>query len=351
MKRIPFVKMAKVLRYRLYNSEVPSVQRLYVILRMIFYICRMVFYMYRTGSEKFLRKVPPGRWDSPIPSYKDISARAQDLFDRQVDECSGVDLRVQSQLELLDIFSNYYSDLLFPSTARGATRYYYRNTLFSYGDAFTLYSFIRHYEPAKVIEIGGGFSSAVMLDANELLLNNKVRFTFIEPRPERLLSLLTPEDKHKNTILKRDVQNVPLEVFRDLSANDILFIDTSHIVKVGSEVGYIVFNILPELRPGVIIHFHDIYWPFENRKDWVLEQGWPWNEVYLLRAFLQFNDAFEIMYFNSFIAKRYRDVLEENMPRLLELTAAGGDPWSLDTSGGTLRTTEAYSSLWLRKVK
>ena len=143
---------------------------------------------------------------------------------------------------------------------------------------------------------------------------------------------------------------MPLDVFRTLSENDILFVDTSHIVKIGGEVGYILFNILPELRPGVIIQFHDIYWPFENPEEWVLEHGWTWNEVYLLRAFLQFNNAFEIMYFNSFIATRHSDVLEENMPRLLELAATGGDPLALVTSEGSQRNV-AYLSIWLKKVK
>jgi len=334
--------MARTLRLRLLTCKVPGVARLYLTFRMI-------FYMYRTGSVIFLRKVPPGRWDSPLPSYNEILSRAQVLFDHDVDEFPGVDLKEQSQLQLLGDFSNYYSDSLFPPTPGGTTRYFYRNDLFSYGDAITLYSFMRHYEPAKVIEVGCGFSSAAMLDVNDLFLNSSVQFTFVEPRPERLLDLISPEDQHKHTILDQNIQDVSLEVFRSLSANDILFVDTSHIVKVGSEVGHILFNILPELRPGVIIQFHDIYWPFENPKEWVLEQGWTWNEVYLLHAFLQFNNTFEIMYFNSFIAKRHRSVLEENMPRLLELAAAGGDPRALAPSEGGPRNV-AYSSLWLKKV-
>jgi hypothetical protein len=131
VRRSTFARVARNLRYGLYNSRIPGVTRLYTTLRMVFYIFRMIFYMYRTGSEIFLRKVPPGRWDSPIPSFKEVLARAEELFDRDVDECPGVDLKEQSQLELLGAFSNYYSDSLFPPTPGGTTRYYYRNTLFS----------------------------------------------------------------------------------------------------------------------------------------------------------------------------------------------------------------------------
>ena len=114
------------------------------------------------------------------------------------------------------------------------------------------------------------------------------------------------------------MQDVPLEVFHTLSANDILFVDGSHVARIGSDVVHILFHILPRLRPGVIVHFHDILWPFEYPKRWVVGAGYAWNEAYCLRAFLQYNRAFEIMYYNSFLVENYPAQLLEKMPHYLE---------------------------------
>ena len=176
---------------------------------------------------------------------------------------------------------------------------------------------MRYCKPRRIIEVGSGFSSAAMLDVNNLFLDDTVEFTFIEPHSDRLFNLLSREDKTKHTILKRQVQDAPTEVFRTLSADDILFIDSSHVVKIGSDVAHIMFNILPELQPGVLIHFDDIFWPFEYPEEWLLE-GRAWNEAYFLRSFLQFNSAFEIMYFPSYIAEHHAEVLLEKMPLCLE---------------------------------
>jgi hypothetical protein len=121
------------------------------------------------------------------------------------------------------------------------------------------------------------------------------------------------------------VQRVPLDVFAQLRAGDVLFIDSSHVVKIGSDVAYLVHEVLPSLAAGVVVHFHDILWPFEYPRDWVLDQGKAWNEAYFVRAFLQFNAAFEILYFNSFIANRHPASLRELLPRCVE--NPGGSLW------------------------
>jgi predicted O-methyltransferase YrrM len=280
--------------------------------------------------------VTPDHYYSPLPNFKQISARSHVLFNRSTAECPGIDLREEAQLELLERFSRYYNDLPFPLQPGETTRYYYENKYFGYADAIILYSVLRYYEPHHVIEIGSGFSSAAMLDVNDAFLDRKVHFTFVEPNPKRLLGLLTSEDKDQHTILRRRVQDVPLEVFHALSANDVLFVDSSHIAKVGSDVVHILFHILPELKPGVIIHFHDVFWPFEYPQQWF---SWmAWNEAYFLRSFLQYNNAFEIMYFNSFIAQHHADILLRNMPLYFgprEYPLKGLNPGA---------------SLWLRKV-
>ena len=94
------------------------------------------------------------------------------------------------------------------------------------------------------------------------------------------------------------VQNVKLIEFEKLEPNDLLFIDSSHISKIGSDLNYLLFEVLPSLKPGVIIHFHDILYPFEYPYEWI-EKGIYWNEAYLLKAFLMHNKNYEILLFND----------------------------------------------------
>ena len=113
-------------------------------------------------------------------------------------------------------------------------------------------------------------------------------------------------------------------VLDSLDENDFLFVDSSHVLKVGSDVGYIIFQILPRLKKGVIVHFHDVPWPFEYPKEW-LGRGIIWNEAYFLRSFLQYNRAFPILYFNAYIHQFHREVLGQMMP--LCLRNPGGGLW------------------------
>lgn len=160
---------------------------------------------------------------------------------------------------------------------------------------------MRRARPARVIEVGSGFSSLAMLDTNERFFDGAVELTFIEPNAERLLSQLRPGDERRAEIITSPVQEVDLSGFERLSAGDILFIDSSHVAKVGSDVNHLVFSVLPRLAPGVLVHFHDVPYPFEYPEDWI-HYGFAWNEAYLLRALLQFNSAFRIVLWNSYVA-------------------------------------------------
>jgi hypothetical protein len=109
-----------------------------------------------------------------------------------------------------------------------------------------------------------------------------------------------------------------------LEANDILFIDSSHVSKAGSDVNHLFFTVLPRLKPGVLVHVHDVFYPFEYPLGW-LRQGRAWNELYLLRAFLQYNTAFEMLFFNSFLWKHHKEQLAAKLPRMA--TNPGGSIW------------------------
>ena len=278
----------------------------------------------RDGGNVFLRKFPPGHFYSPIPDGEFVQQHRDRLFDREVAEVPGIDTRADGQLALLTEFARFYPELPFPAQKSGDRRYYFENSSFCWGDAMGLYSMLRHLRPQRVIEVGSGFSSAVMLDTNDLCLNRRVKFTFIEPYPERLFSLLNDADRQQHEILVSPVQDVPLQTFQELQAGDILFIDSSHVGKIGSDVLFLLTSVLPALARGVYIHVHDVFWPFEYPEEWV-RGGRAWNEDYLLRAFLQFNTSFRIEFFNQYLATHHRDALERSLP--LFARNPGGSFW------------------------
>lgn len=149
-------------------------------------------------------------------------------------------------------------------------------------------------KPKHIIEIGSGFSTSVMLDTNEHCFNNEIIIECIEPRPQRLKELLKETDHiliHEN-----DLQEMSLDLFSKLEQNDILFIDSSHVIKAGSDVSYELFEILPRLPQGVHIHFHDVFWPFEYSMNWVTE-GRAYNEQWVLRALLTDSTAYKVTLF------------------------------------------------------
>jgi len=283
----------------------------------------------------FLQFALPGHFYSPLPDLGEIHSKADRIFDSTPQDLPAINMNVESQIQLVKIFSELYREQPFSDHHTNNFRYFLDNKFFSFGDGIILYSCLRHFQPKRVVEVGSGFSSAAMLDINEVFLGKKIEFTFIEPFPDRLLGLLSPEDKAKVRIEVKPVQEVELDVFASLEAHDILFIDSSHVAKIDSDVVHILFNILPRLKKGVIVHFHDILWPFEYPQQW-LEEGRAWNEAYFLRAFLQDNEKFEILYFNAFMVSHHADLLRETLPDTLK------SPSSPVTVGN--------SSLWLRKV-
>jgi predicted O-methyltransferase YrrM len=263
----------------------------------------------------------PGHYYSPIP---DRDAVLRDPRVWQVPRTlPGIDLREHAQLALLDKFAAYYTELPFPEERTAQRRYYLRNTNFAYADGITLYCMLRYAKPRRVIEIGSGFSSAAMLDTAEFFLD-PVDFTFIEPDTKRLDALLRAGDRERATVIERRVQDVPVEAFQALQANDILFIDGSHVAKIGSDVNYLLADVVPTLAVGVYLHFHDVPYPFEYFREWI-ERGIAWNEAYMIRAFLTFNRAYDITFFNTFLERFHRPWFEAHMPLCLRNT--GGSLW------------------------
>jgi hypothetical protein len=281
--------------------------------------------------------VPPGHYYSPIPDLEEIKSRHSKIFNDQTTSMGGIDLNERTQLQLLETFSDYYPDMPFPESKSEDFRYHLDNDFYAYSDGIVLYSMLRHLEPKRFIEVGSGYSSAVVLDTRDRFLDKSMDVAFIEPYPDRLRSLLRSEDLEDENleIVCSFVQDIGLDAFLSLQARDILFIDSTHVSRVGSDVNRLLFEILPAIEVGVYVHIHDIFFPFEYPEEWIYG-GRSWNECYLLRAFLQYNSNFEIVYFNTYMQERYRDRIIEKMP--LCLTRPGN---KLTVPG----------SIWLRKVR
>jgi hypothetical protein len=278
---------------------------------------------------------PPGHFYSPLPAIAEIKAAADTVFDSSRREVGGIDLNEHGQLALFQQLTRYYRELPFAEQRQDGLRYRLDNPAFAYCDGIIFYCMLRHIQPQRVIEVGSGYSSCVLLDTNERCFDNRVSCTFIEPYPQTLYSLIREDDRRRVTVLERNVQSVEPGVFTALESGDILFIDSSHVSKTNSDVNYLFFEILPRIKSGVWAHVHDIFYPFEYPKEWVY-QGRAWNEAYLTRAFLQYNDAFEIQLYNSFLERFHNHYLLREMPLCARFTAAN----MVQTSA---------QSLWLRK--
>ena len=272
---------------------------------------------------------PAGHYHSPLPALKELRVRQASIWgEPPPSTLPGIDTNVAGQLAELARLAPYAAAFPFPSQPRSGWRYDYSNDYFVRQDGLVLYSLLHTLRPRRLIEVGSGYSSALVLDTNERMLDGQIACTFIEPYPERLLSLITPKDQERITLLRQPVQDVPLATFEALAANDILFIDSGHVSKTGSDVNWLVFQVLPCLASGVYVHFHDILWPFEYPKKWALK-GRAWNEAYLVRALLQNNPVWEIALWPHFLSLFYPELVQEALP---------GYP---DRKRG--------SSLWLRK--
>ena len=261
-----------------------------------------------------------GHYYSPIPDKEEV-LRQIEVKRGEIPSVTEIEMNREGQEALLREFAGYYDSIPFPEEQARGFRYFFRNDWFAYADAIFLHCILRKHRPQRIIEVGSGFSSAVMLDTIERFFSDLPELIFIEPYPQRLKSLLRSGDVKRATILEKKVQEVPVEVFRKLGAGDLLFIDSSHVIKCGGDLQFLMFEVLPHLPSGVLVHFHDIFYPFEYPEQW-LHQERNWNELYLLRAFLAHNESWEVHFFNSYVASEFGEVIAARLP--LAAKSAGG---------------------------
>lgn len=187
--------------------------------------------------------------------------------------------------------------------------------MFSLPDALMLHSMIREYKPRHIVEIGSGYSTFVMLDTIEFFMEDDCSIICIEPYPDRLFSRLRKGDRERITIYEQFVQKVSLELFQKLDAGDILFIDSSHVAKMGGDVLWEYFYILPCLKPGVLIHIHDMFYPFMYPLDWMRE-GRAYNEAFIVRALLMNSREYQVLAWNDMMLKKCYEEYLENWKRV-----------------------------------
>ena len=265
---------------------------------------------------------PVGHFYSPLPSRQEIAeAFARGGFGPPF---ADIDLNEAGQCARLERFAAWYPEQPFPETPTAGARFYLDNASYSHYDAIMLYGMLREARPRRIIEVGSGFSSAAMLDLNERMFGGAMHLTFIDPDMNRLRKLLRREDSARVTLIEKRVQEVPLEAFTSLGENDVLFIDSSHVSKIGSDVNRLYFDVLPVLARGVLIHIHDVAGNLEYPRGW-LEQGRAWNEQYLLRAFLMNNRDYRIELFTSWLWNQQTDFIREKMPMCAR--GGGGQMW------------------------
>lgn len=267
--------------------------------------------------------VEPGHFYSPIVDTEQVRRRFSGPQANVPPEAIRVD--AAAMRALWGELRPFLQDIPFPEDPDPSCRYHFRNPAFGYGDGSVLHAMLRRFRPKRLVEVGSGHSSACSIETIDRYLGGEVEVSFVEPYPALLLKLLGDERAARCTIHATGVQDADPAVFTQLEAGDFLFIDSTHVMKTGSDVCHELFHVLPLIQPGVFVHFHDIFWPFEYSQKWVLQENRSWNEIYGLRAFLMYNDAFEIVFFNDWFARHGRDLIASDYPAMLKNT--GGSIW------------------------
>ena len=259
--------------------------------------------------------VTPVHFYEPIP---DTQSLPETLWS-QASELPGINMNDSAQLDLLQ---NHFSKLRGEYETLSAEPPPGQLWPFRGTDVLVAYCMVRHFQPRRIIEVGSGFSSLVLGQA--AAKNNSSALICIDPFPNELIRK-DNDIPALQSLIESKVQDVDVEFFSQLESGDILFIDSSHTVKTGGDVNYLFLEILPRLKAGVIVHVHDIFLPFEYRRDWMLEEFRFWTEQYLLQAFLIFNSEFDVLMANSYLNHYYLPDLKAAFPNLRRWI--GGSFW------------------------
>ena len=283
------------------------------------YVKKPYFNKYFSLWEEHGFHLTPVYFAQPIPDTRNLT---RDLWDEKP-EVVGIDWNEIVQTNFLhNVFPAYQEDYNhFPIEPTDCPyEFHLKNGSFEGTDAMVLYCMVRHFRPNLIIEVGSGFSTRV--SAKAALLNGNTRLISIEPYPDAVMAEGFPG---LTDLIRKSVQEISLDFFAELNAGDILFIDSTHVVKCGGDVNYLFLEVLPRLKPGVLVHVHDIFLPHEFPRRWMLEDHLFYTEQYLLQAFLAFNSEFEILFANNYMGSKYPEEMKGTFPESQWL--GGGSFW------------------------
>jgi predicted O-methyltransferase YrrM len=247
---------------------------------------------------------PPGAFYSPVVNAAEILSEpdVSRVWPDEVADPPGIDVRAAAQLALLDELATYR---FAPAPADPEPRYDPGNDQFPPQDAALLYAMVRHLAPRRMIEVGSGWSTTVTAAAVRDG-NLGTELTCIEPYPRDFLRSIGAIHQ----LRQEKVEHTPLALFEALEAGDVLFIDSSHVVKTGSDVVHQLLEVVPRLADGVIVHVHDIFIPADYPQPWV-RAGFNWTEQYLLQAFLIGNERASVLAMNHWLSLRHPDAVRK----------------------------------------
>ncbi len=260
----------------------------------------------------------------------DAPFRSPTLFD---------DERMRRFIEEISVYSHEFNPPVSGDNRKPAG-FFWENPSFSWSDAMAYYTTIRHVKPSRIVEVGSGFSTLIALEAIEK--NGKGEIWCIEPFPHPLLE----ERRDLINLVEEPVQNLTAEFFNStLTTGDILFIDSTHTVKSGSDCLHLYLRILPRIANDVYVHAHDISLPYAMPKNRVLKKHRHWTEQYLLYAYLLDNPKVEVLFGSLYNKLRFPDIMEKLMDGK---RAPGGGSFWFRLSGGETGVRSLLRSLLLR---
>lgn len=272
---------------------------------------------------------PNGHFYSPVVDPAELLHRAPSVWSPEAPPVLAVDFNCKAHEMVLDSwFPRHISKYDYPDVLvkhhDNAKQFYTRNSQFGWLDSRTLFVFLNEIRPAHIIEVGSGYSSLLTADVNKRFLNNSCKFQCIEPYPR---DFLESGVEGMSELITQKVQDVPPGDFEILEKGDILFIDSSHVCKTGSDVNFLYFEVLPRLKSGVLIHVHDIFLPLEYPREWVLEENRSWNEQYLLRALLMYSNSFQVFFGCSYAFYKFPELVTSALDLRSEAGFGGSSFW------------------------
>jgi hypothetical protein len=250
-----------------------------------------------SGPTSLVPRLPPA--DDPIWTRRS--------------EMPGVDLDLEKQIDFMEReLAAYASEFVWNVRGDG---YLMWNGLYQAGDAEMLYAMVRHLKPPRFLEIGSGHSTTITAAAlrENAREGHSTEFVSVDPEPR----IPVDEVAELTAVERVDCRDVPFERFLELRDGDVLFIDTSHVVKLGSEVNWLVLEVLPRLNPGVWVHIHDIHLPYEYPR-LTFEYGDLMNEQYLVHALLIGDPRWEIVLALSALAREQNERFFRVVPSIRE---------------------------------